>query len=231
MVEAWGERLQLLSVEIVPFIGAIVAHEYAHGLMAKSWGDDTAKDAGRLTLNPLPHLDPIGTLLPLASMLFGIPLLFGWARPVPIDPRRFRKYRPGLFWVALAGPGMNFILALVSAIALIAIKIWVPQDFYLSEPLSAMAMISIELNYALALFNLIPLPPLDGSNMVKSFLSFDASRKYDSLAKFSLLILVVMLFTGTLSWLEAPIEYFTRGTVYAVASVFEHGFALFGGAI
>src|SRR5690606_13523884 len=99
-------RIQQMMIQIVPFFAAIVFHEFAHGWMAKRWGDTTATDAGRLTLNPVAHIDPIGTVaIPVMNMITGIPLLFGWAKPVPINPSRFKKYRPGLFWVSLAGPG------------------------------------------------------------------------------------------------------------------------------
>ena len=103
--------------------------------IASQWGDKTAKEAGRLTLNPIPHVDPIGTLLfPIINMVSGMNFLIGWARPVPIDPRRFRKFRPGLFWVSLAGPAMNVLLAFISAAIFCAISLWVPETFYLHEP-------------------------------------------------------------------------------------------------
>src|SRR3954470_13356393 len=102
------ENIQSLSIQFVPFVMAVVFHEYAHGFIANRWGDNTAKAAGRLTLNPVPHIDVLGTLIfPIVNMLSGMSLLFGWARPVPINPSRFRKYRAGLFWVSIAGPGMN----------------------------------------------------------------------------------------------------------------------------
>ena len=97
------EGLQRLGYQFVPFLLAVVGHEFGHGLMAYYWGDHTAEDSGRLTLNPIPHLDPIGTVLfPIINMVSGIPILFGWAKPVPIDPKRFTKFRPGLFWTFLS---------------------------------------------------------------------------------------------------------------------------------
>ena len=130
MDSSFAERLQMLSIQLVPFVMAVSFHEYAHGFIANRWGDSTAKDAGRLTLNPIPHMDPIGTVLfPVINMLTGMNLLFGWAKPVPIDPRRFRKFRPGLFWVSLAGPGMNFLLAIVSAVVFCCLNLWMPQVF------------------------------------------------------------------------------------------------------
>src|SRR5690349_11239129 len=97
---SFAERIQLLSIQFVPFMMAVVFHEVAHGFIAHRWGDTTAKAQGRLTLNPIPHLDPLGTVIfPMINMLSGMNILFGWARPVPINPARFKKYRAGLFWV------------------------------------------------------------------------------------------------------------------------------------
>ena len=161
-VETLASGLQKLAVQFPPFIIAVIFHEYSHGFVARLWGDKTAEEAGRLTLNPVPHIDVLGTLIfPIINMVSSVPILIGWAKPVPIDPRRFRKYRPGLFWVSIAGPGSNVILAILSAATFCAITLWVPEDFYLREPLEAMAYISVTLNYALGIFNLIPLPPLE----------------------------------------------------------------------
>lgn len=220
-MEQFAERIQMLAIQFVPFIMAVVFHEYAHGFVANRWGDSTAKAAGRLTLNPIPHLDPIGTILfPLINMLSGINLLFGWARPVPINPSRFKKYRPGLFWVSLAGPGMNVLLAFASAVFFCAIRLWVPEDFYLYEPLVAMAYVSVSLNYALGIFNLIPLPPLDGSKIVQAFLSYNATRKYEAIGQYSFFILMALLLTGAFSVLAYPIRLCTDLTLFLVASVF-----------
>lgn len=221
-MESFMGRLQLVSVQFVPFIMAVVFHEFAHGFIANRWGDNTAKTAGRLTLNPIPHMDPIGTLLfPLINMLTGMNLLFGWAKPVPINPNRFRKYRQGLFWVSLAGPGMNCILAFASACVLVMMLRWMPQDFYLFEPLTKMTLISISLNYALAIFNLIPLPPLDGSKIIESFLPYELARRYESLAQYSFFILMGLLLTGAFSILSYPIEMASRLTLYVFIRIFD----------
>lgn len=215
------ERMQMLAVQFVPFVMAVVFHEYAHGFMANRWGDNTAKTEGRLTLNPIPHMDPIGTVLfPLINMLSGMNLLFGWAKPVPINPNRFKKYRSGLFWVSLAGPGMNFLLACISAAAFCAIRAWVPKDFYLYEPLEAMSYVSVSLNYALGIFNLIPLPPLDGSKIIEAFLPYEAARKYESIAQYSFFILMALLLTGAFSVLGYPIRLLTNLTLYGMAVLF-----------
>lgn len=221
-MESFAERVQMLSIQLVPFIMAVVFHEYAHGFIANRWGDNTAKTAGRLTLNPIPHMDPIGTVLfPVMNMLMGINLLFGWARPVPINPSLFHKYRAGLFWVSLAGPGMNFLLAVLSAAAFCAFRLWLPEDFYLFEPLLNMAYVSVSLNFALGIFNLIPLPPLDGSKIVESFLPHETARKYESLSRYSFFILIALLMTGVLNVLSGPIHWFSRTTLVLMAQLFQ----------
>jgi Zn-dependent protease len=216
-----AERLQIASIEIVPFIMAVAFHEYAHGFIANQWGDDTAKKAGRLTLNPIPHMDPIGTVaFPLINMLTGIPILFGWAKPVPIDPRLFRKYRPGLFWVSVAGVGMNFLLAVLSAAALCAVLLWVSPEFYLFEPLKKMAVFSVQINFALGVFNLVPLPPLDGSKMIEAFLPIEMARKYESISRFSFFIIIALMFTGAFTILMYPIDFLTNVTIDVMAIIF-----------
>ncbi len=201
---------------------AVIIHEYGHGRVAKYWGDTTAEDQGRLTLNPVPHVDPIGTLLfPLINMLAATPFLIGWARPVPINPRRFRKYRPGLFWVALAGPSSNILLAWISAALFCAIQLWVPKDFYLRDPLETMAYLSISLNYALAIFNLLPIRPLDGSKMIESVLPTEQSIQFEKLSQYSFFILMGLLLTGALSVLSYPIQLASQLTLYAMAVLFQ----------
>lgn len=216
-----GHRIQQVSIQFVPFMMAVVFHECAHGFVAYKWGDHTAKEKGRLTLNPLPHLDMLGTVIfPLVGMFSGMNLLFGWAKPVPIDPRRFRKYRHGLFWVSLAGPGMNFFLAFLSAAMFCVIDRWVPESFYLFKPLEGMTIVSISLNYALGIFNLIPLPPLDGSKIVESFLSIEATRKYEMFSQYSFFILLGLLWAGAFSVLVVPIQYASEMTLMLMANLF-----------
>ncbi len=215
------QGLQDLSIQFVPFMMAVVFHEFAHGYMANRYGDTTARDSGRLTLNPAPHVDVLGTLiLPILMMVSGVSFLFGWARPVPINPSRFNNYRSGLFWVSFAGPGMNFLMALVSGAAFAAIRTWMPETFYLHEPLVGMAIASVTVNYALAIFNLIPLPPLDGSKMVQSFLSYDATRKYEAISQYSFFILMGLMWTGALSVLGYPIVFLRNLTLYGMTVLF-----------
>jgi Zn-dependent protease len=220
-MESLALNVQRLAVQFPPFILAVIFHEYAHGFIANRWGDTTAKEAGRLTLNPIPHIDPLGTIIfPLINMISGTSFLIGWARPVPIDPRRFRKFRPGLFFVALAGPGMNVLLAFVSAALFCVITRWVPETFYLHEPLMTMAYVSVTLNYALGIFNLIPLPPLDGSKIIESMLPIEAARKYEQVARYSFFILMALLLTGAFSVLAYPIQLCSNLTLYVMARLF-----------
>lgn len=204
-------RLQQMTIQIVPFFLAIVFHEFGHGVVAKFWGDNTASDAGRLTLNPIPHIDPIGTVaIPMVNMLTGIPLLFGWAKPVPINPSRFRKYRNGLFWVAIAGPGANFLIAFTSAVTLGFFMRFIPDTFSLHEPIMRMMGAAIQINFALALFNLLPLPPLDGSKILESFLNFNGTQVLRQIEQYSFFILLGLLWFNVFSFLNGPILFLTQ---------------------
>lgn len=225
---SWAERIQYVAIQMVPFMMAVIVHEFGHGWMAKFWGDSTASDQGRLTLNPVPHIDPIGTVLfPLINMFTGIPLLIGWAKPVPVNPTRFRKYRPGLFWVSLAGPGMNFTLGFFSAFALCLLVAFVPRDFYYFEPFLLMTRAAISVNFALGIFNLLPIPPLDGSKVIESFLSYNATRRYEAIAQYSFWILMALMFTGALSILHYPIQWMSEASLMLAVSFFR----LFGVAL
>lgn len=225
----WGPRIQMMSVQIVPLIAAIVLHEFAHGWVAHKWGDDTAKEHGRLTLNPWPHMDILGTLLfPLICLLSGAGVLFGWAKPVPIDPRRFRRFRPALFWVSSAGVLMNFSLAILSAALFCAMWAWMPRDEIFFKPLSSMALMGVSANFALGIFNLIPFPPLDGSKIVESALPLRWIPKFERLAAYGgkalLLLFMMSLFSGgsfsPFAFLGVPITVLTEGAITVFARLF-----------
>jgi Zn-dependent protease len=190
------------------FILSIVVHECAHGVMALWNGDPTARDRGRLTLNPLPHIDPIGSIvLPGALFLIHSPFLFGWAKPVPIDWARLRSPRNDPVKVALAGPASNFVLAILfAALARVAPS----QGFW--APLGAMGLAGVVWNCALGLFNLIPIPPLDGSWVLMRFLPL---RHVIALQQFRLLgiaLVMVLLSTPAISHvvLYAPLRLAVR---------------------
>jgi len=212
--------VQNIAIFSVPFVMAVVLHEVAHGWVANRFGDSTAQRAGRITLNPLPHLDLIGTvILPLFMLISQSPILFGWARPVPINPQSFSNYRKGLFWVSLAGPAMNFILAIFGAFAFVALQKWVPENFILYVPLSLMAYTTVALNFVLGLFNLIPLPPLDGSKMLESFLGHKGTQWLRTVERYSFYILIALLMTGVLRVIFYPVHLLTFSSIHLAASL------------
>ncbi|MEE9161513.1 MAG: site-2 protease family protein [Candidatus Neomarinimicrobiota bacterium] len=156
---------QTLILLIPVILLALSVHEVSHGLVAYRLGDPTAKNAGRLTLNPISHLDPIGTL-----MLFLVH--FGWAKPVPVDPRYFANPKRDMLWVALAGPGANMVLAFLSGLVIRFVNLN-PQLFlggYAGQAFVTMMVLSLQINLALAIFNLLPVPPLDGSKVLYGIL-------------------------------------------------------------
>jgi Zn-dependent protease len=203
-----------IAIYAVPVLAAIVFHEVAHGAVAYLLGDPTAARHGRLTLNPLPHIDPFGTiilpgLLLLAPLLFGTPaFVFGYARPVPVDVRRLRHPRRDSVLVALAGPATNFALAAVSAMALG----WVPRTAdpsALATGLRSMAAASLSINCLLGVFNLLPIPPLDGGRVVTALLPprrAQLLRMLDGVGY--VLVLLVLLNTSVVDTLVRPVITF-----------------------
>jgi Zn-dependent protease len=158
-------NIQTLILLIPVILFALTVHELAHGYVAYRLGDPTAKNAGRLTLNPISHLDPIGTL-----MLFIVH--FGWAKPVPVDPRYFANPKRDMLWVALAGPGSNIALAFLCGLIIRFMNTnpYYFQASFLGEAFAAMMVLSLQINLALAIFNLLPIPPLDGSKVLYGLL-------------------------------------------------------------
>ena len=208
------EGLLRLGSQFVPFLLGVVVHEFGHGFAANWWGDSTAKDSGRLTLSPVPHVDPIGTLaLPILGMITGLPLLFGWAKPVPIDPRRFRKFRPGLFWVALAGPLANAITAVVCALLCMTLYRFSPPDFLFLREFTEMLKYGVYINFGLGIFNLIPIPPLDGSKIIESVLSYPAMQRYEQIAQYSTFILLALILTGAINFIGIPVRFLGETTL------------------
>lgn len=207
------------------FLLAIVVHEAAHAWMANKFGDATAKNQGRLTLNPAAHYDPFGTILfPLLAAATNFAMI-GWARPVPVEIRNFKNLRAGIFWVSFAGPLSNLILGTLSALilALVATQVSSEWDYY--SIILRMLRYSVFINFILAFFNLIPLPPLDGSKMVSSFLKGEALYKYEGLARFTPMIFIgVMLlsFMGihTLGYILMPAQAIANYLMFSFISLF-----------
>lgn len=194
-------------ITIPAIMVAVILHEYAHGWMAYRMGDPTAKEAGRLTLNPIPHIDPFGTLiLPAMFILIGSPILFGWAKPVPINPLRFRDLKMGTFFVSIAGIGMNLILALIFGFLYRLIDAGY-LDFLGQKTILPLAIFfakSVLINVILAVFNAIPIPPLDGSRALMSFFSIKYWETFYRFEMYGFLILTLLLFTGVLGRIMYP---------------------------
>lgn len=193
--------IQKISIYALPVIFAITVHEAAHGFAARYFGDSTAERAGRITLNPLKHIDPIGTiLLPALTLLVG-GILFGWAKPVPVDFSRLRHPKRDMLWVAAAGPASNFVMALFWA-SMIKLAVTVPSIY--SEPLSLMGQAGVMINVVLMVLNLLPLPPLDGGRIAVSLLPNHLAYKYAQIERYGFIILLVLLATGILATVMEP---------------------------
>lgn len=211
--------MQKIAVVYPALLIALVLHEYAHAWVAKHYGDNTSLWSGRLTLNPAAHIDPFGTVLfPLIGIALG-GFIFGWAKPVPIEPRNFRDYRNGLFWVSFAGPLSNILLGFLFAFAMVAFAVYVPREFGMYQPLFLILQQLVTINFVLAVFNLIPIPPLDGSKMVESFLSYENLRKFQALEQWGFYILLFLMFSGALRVILMPVHWFYQVAVGLAASV------------
>ena len=194
---------------ILPLIVAVVLHEVAHGYVADRMGDPTARLAGRLTLNPIKHLDLFGSfLLPVILKMSGSPIIFGYAKPVPVNFANLRKFRKGTIWVASAGVLTNMLLAVISAalfqMIAAAETTWAQSQIGLPAAiLLQLLTYSVIINCVLALFNLIPIPPLDGSRIVAMLLPAALRTPYARLERFGMIIIFVLLITGPLGRLMA----------------------------
>tara|TARA_R110002072_G_scaffold1989_5_gene16610 strand:- start:62853 stop:63506 length:654 start_codon:yes stop_codon:yes gene_type:complete len=193
-----------IAISLPGFLMAIVFHEWAHAYIAHRYGDDTAKMQGRLTFNPSAHYDLVGTVIfPLFGAIIG-GIMFGWAKPVPVDPRRFKNMKSGIFWVSFAGPLANMIIAVFSAFMFAAFIHYLPNTFEFKQVLMAMARQALIINLVIAVFNLIPFPPLDGSKMVSTFLDYESARKYENLAQYSFIFIIILWTTNIFSYLMSP---------------------------
>lgn len=204
MFPEFSQTMQEIALLVVPVLMAVTFHEAAHGYVANWLGDPTARLAGRLTLNPLSHLDVIGTLA------FLLTRMIGWAKPVPVDPRYFKDPVKGMMLVALAGPGMNFALAIVFSLAVRAIEylgrgvVEGTLAFSILQPLVYMCAAGVTVNLALGVFNLLPVPPLDGSNVLAAFLPPRIAMRYQDFGRWGFLLLIVLAVAGVLGKLILP---------------------------
>ena len=195
--------LQEFSIWALPVLFAVTLHEVAHGWVAKRLGDPTAQRLGRLSLNPIKHIDPIGTgLIPGLMILMGTGFIFGWAKPVPITWSNLRNPRRDMALVALAGPGANLLMAMLWALVrwLAAYLPW----GWVATPLALMGAAGIGINVVLMVLNLLPLPPLDGSRVVTGFLPDRLAWRYSRIEPYGLWILLLLVGTGALGWILGP---------------------------
>lgn len=197
--------IQAIAIAALPVVLAITLHEAAHGYVARRFGDPTAWLEGRITLNPLKHIDPIGTILvPLLILIVSTGgFLFGWAKPVPVNFGNLRNPKRDMLWVAAAGPGANLVMAL--AWAAVMKLAWLLPFNYFSLPMARMAEIGILINVSLMVLNLLPLPPLDGGRIAVSLLPARQALAFAQLERWGFPILLVLLFTGILGGVLRPL--------------------------
>lgn len=205
MAQGWLNVLLLIPI----FLFCLSVHEFAHAWVAVRLGDLTPYRLGRLSLHPLAHADLIGTLaLPILCVFYGWPF-FGWAKPVPIDIRNLKRGRRDMAIVAAAGPAANVGLALASTALLFAL-VRIEVDHKIMDTVRLFTVVSIQVNVALAFFNLLPIPPLDGFNILQGFLPRRALASIYKITPAANILLLVLLVSGGLSYLGRPIGYFFR---------------------
>lgn len=205
--------IQKICVWALPIIFAITLHEVAHGWVASWFGDQTARLSGRLTLNPVKHIDIIGTIIVPLLMLIAGGILFGWAKPVPVDPRNMGHPRRDMAIVALAGPLSNLLMALIWAmIAKIGLQFGSLGLVYMGEA-------GVTINIALGVLNLLPLPPLDGGKILQSIVSPRLAYTISKIEPYSFFILIALIFTGILSFIIIPPIYFLIGLISSVVGL------------
>ena len=196
--------LQTIALAAIPIILAITLHEAAHGYVARQFGDSTAWMLGRVTLNPLKHIDPIGTVLvPLGILLLsGGGFLFGWAKPVPVNFGNLRHPKRDMFWVAAAGPGVNFLMALIWALVY---GLASGDGAFASAGLQSMSLIGVGINVALMVLNLLPILPLDGGRIAVSLLPHSLAVPFARTERFGFFIVIALLVSGVLSVAMRPL--------------------------
>lgn len=215
--------IQIIAIYAIPVIFAITLHEAAHGYVAKHFGDLTAYAQGRISLNPIRHIDPVGTILvPLAllmlSKLFGGGgILFGWAKPVPVNFGNLRHPKRDMLWVAAAGPGANLVMALFWGL-MIKIALSFP-DSYFSAPLRGMAIMGVNINAVLMVLNLLPLPPLDGGRIAVSLMPPRMAYRFSLIEPYGIFILLALLVSGVLGVILWPFVKAVSGIIAVLFNI------------
>jgi len=206
------ELIRTISLAAIPILFAITFHEAAHGYVARHFGDMTAYQEGRISLNPLRHIDPVGTvLLPMITLWLG-GILFGWAKPVPVNFGRLRNPKKDMLWVAAAGPASNLAMALAWGLVY-KIGLMYPESYY-AKPMVGMAIWGLRINVILMVLNLLPLPPLDGGRVAVSLLPHRQAIQLARIEPYGMFILIFMAMTPILGWLLTPLI----GLVFAMIS-------------
>ena len=206
--------IQYFTISIIPVLLAITVHEAAHGYAAKHFGDKTAYFLGRITLNPIKHIDPVGTVvIPGMLLLLSAPFLFGWAKPVPVNFSNLNNPKKDMMWVALAGPASNLAMAIIWAIILGLFK---SSGASYALFVIGMAQVGIMINLVLMLLNLLPIPPLDGGRIAVSLLPSPWSYKLASIERYGMFILIFLIVSGLLSAILLPLLRFFQGTLIGI---------------
>ncbi len=197
------QLIQTIALAAIPVLFAITLHEAAHGYVARHFGDMTAYQQGRISLNPLRHIDPVGTVLfPLLTLWLG-GILFGWAKPVPVNFAALRNPKKDMLWVAIAGPASNLVMALGWAL-LYKMALFFPGNYF-AEPLMGMAEWGIKINVVLMVLNMLPLPPLDGGRVAVSLLPHRQAFQLSRIEPYGMFILIFLAITPVLSLILSPL--------------------------
>ena len=205
--------IQKIAAYALPIIFAITVHEAAHGYAARYFGDMTAHYLGRISLNPLKHIDPVGTIiLPALTVMLG-GILFGWAKPVPVNFSNLRNPKKNMLWVALAGPFSNLLMAIFWTFLFARLQFFPDSSIFF---LSAMALAGIQINLILMVLNMLPIPPLDGGRVAVSLLPYPWSSYVENLERYGLFIIIFLLFSGVLGNILFPLINSSKSIIFSV---------------